>query len=149
MTMKRIMSLAAAAVLASNSLLAAAENATHVPGYTIHHNALTTDTLTPQVAKTYDIQRSKNRGLLNVSVIKEQEGTTGTPVKARIDASASNLTGQSRTIELREVIDGDAIYYLADFRVANQETLEFRLEVQPEGADTSYSAGFSQQFFTD
>jgi len=141
--------LIAAAALAATSLLAVAENSTHIPGYTIHHNAMTTDTLTPKVAKAYNIQRSKNRGMLNVSVIKEKEGTTGTPVKASINASASNLTGQSRVIELREVMDADAIYYLADFRVTNQETLTFKLEVQPEGADSSHSASFRRQFFTE
>jgi hypothetical protein len=149
MMMKRVLSLAAGVALSSMSLLVVAENATHVPGYTIHHNAMTTDTLSPQVAKAYNIQRSKNRGMLNVSVIKEKEGTTGTPVKARINASASNLTGQSRIIDLREVMDAGAIYYLADFRVTNQETLDFKLEVQPEGASTSYPASLRQQFFTE
>ena len=147
--MKRVLSFAAGVTLAGISLFAVAENATRIPGYTIHHNAMTTDTLTPKVAKAYNIQRSKNRGMLNVSVIKEQEGTTGTPVKAKINASASNLTGQTRVIELREVLDSGAVYYLADFRVANQETLNFKLEVQPEGAQTSYPASFSQQFFTE
>lgn len=147
--MKRALSLAAGAALAGMSVFAVAENATRVPGYTIHHNAMTTDTLSPQVAKAYNIQRSKNRGMLNVSVIKEKEGTTGTPVRARINASASNLTGQFRVIKLREVVDAGAIYYLGDFRVANQETLEFKLEVQPEGAATSYPAVLRQQFFTE
>ena len=146
---KRVLGIAAGVTLAGISLLAGAENATRVPGYTIHHNAMTTDILTPKVAKAYNIQRSKSRGMLNVSVIKEHEGTTGTPVKAQINATASNLTGQSRTIELREVLDAVAIYYLADFRVANQETLNFKLEVKPEGTQSSYSASFSQQFFTE
>ncbi len=147
--MKRVLSLAAGVTLAGMSLFAAAENATHIPGYTIHHNAMTTDTLSPQVAKAYNIQRSKNRGLLNVSVIKKQEGTTGTPVKARINASASNLTGQLRVIKLREVMEAGAIYYLGDFRVTNQETLDFKLEVQPDGESASYPAILRQQFFTE
>ena len=147
--MNRVLSLAAGLALTGMSVVALAENATQVPGYTIHHNAMTTDNLSPQVAKAYNIQRSKSRGLLNVSVIKEQPGTTGTPVKARVSATATNLSGQSRTIEMREVQDGDAIYYLADFRVTNEETLDFSLEVQPDGASKNYRASLRQQFFTE
>lgn len=145
--MKKLMSLIAGLTLCGASFGALAENATHVPGYTIHHNALTTDSLAPQVAKVYGIQRSKNRGMLNVSVLKDEKGTIGVPVKAKVQAMATNLNGQSREIDMREVMDGDAIYYIGDFRVSNQETLNFSLTVSLEsGGD--YEAKLSQQFFT-
>ena len=146
---KKTLGLAAGVVLAGVSFLALAQNATQIPGYTIHHNAMTTDMLTPQVAKAYNIQRSKNRGMLNVSVIKEQPGTTGVPVKAKVTATATNLTGQSRDIEMREVLDGDAVYYLADFRVTNQETLDFKLDVQPKGTSNHFQTNLRQQFLTE
>jgi hypothetical protein len=147
--MKRITSLVATLALLGLSQWAMGENATHVEGYTIHHNALTTDSLTPQVAKAYNIQRSKNRGLLTVSVLKDQPGTTGVPVKAQIKARATNLSSQLREIELREVDDGGAIYYIGDFRISNQETLNFQLEVTPSGTHHTYGATLSQQFFTE
>jgi len=46
-------------------------------------------------------------------------------------------------------MDAGAIYYLGDFRVSNQETLDIKLEVQPEGASTSYPAILRQRFFTE
>jgi hypothetical protein len=147
--MKKIISLIAGIALSSASGVSLAENTTQIPGYTIHHNALTTDSLPPQVAKTYNIQRSKNRGMLNVSVIKDEANTTGQPVKATVKASATNLTGQSRAINLREIREGEAIYYIGDFRVANQETLNFVLEVTPDGAKKAYKAKLSQQFYTN
>jgi len=87
--------------------------------------------------------------MINVSVIKESDGTTGTPVKADVTARATNLTGQSRDIDLREILDGDAIYYIGEMRVANQETINFQLEVQPQGASKTFQAKFSQTFYTD
>ena len=51
-----------------------AENSTRVDGFTIHHNAISADTLSPQIATTYGFQRSKYRGLLNVAVIREAAG---------------------------------------------------------------------------
>jgi hypothetical protein len=146
--MKRFVKFAAALALYGTTVLAIGENATHVPGYTIHHNALTTDILAPKVAKAYNIQRSKSRGMLNVSVIKDATENEGRPVRAKVTATATNLNGQIREIPLREVRDGDAIYYIGDFRVANEETLNFDLQVTPEGSSGTYSAKLSQQFFS-
>jgi hypothetical protein len=148
--MKKLLSLAAGVVLAGTATFAVAENATHASGYTIHHNAMTTDTLSPKVAKAYDIQRSKARGMLNVSVIKEKAGTTGQSVKAKVSAMASNLlTGHARLIDMREVTEGSATYYIGDFGVGHQETLNFELQVTPEGQSRPIAAKLSQQFFTD
>ena len=131
------------------AITAAAENSTRADGYTIHHNALPTATLTPEIAKSYNIVRSRYRGLLNVSVIKDQPGTTGTPVSARIEASAVNLAGQLRNLNLREIREGDAIYYLGEFPVSDGEVLRFSLLVTPAGESRPIQAKLSQQFFID
>jgi hypothetical protein len=131
------------------SIGVAAENSTRTGGYTIHHNAMTTDTLPAQVATAYRIQRSKRRALLNVSVIRDEPGTMGTPVYADIKAVARTLFGQLRPIELREVVEDRAIYYIADFPVAHRETLIFDFEVLPEGGRYPLRANMRQEFWTD
>ena len=83
--------------------LAWAENSTLVNGYTIHHNALTTDSLSPAVASAYRIQRSKGRGLVNISIMKNQKDRMGTPVSAKVMLSSRNLIGyffDSRTCQI-------------------------------------------------
>jgi len=126
-----------------------AENSTSSGGYTIHHNALKSDFLSPAIAKAYNIQRSKFRGLLNISVIQNQPGTTGTPVKARIELKVANLNGIPKEIELKQIIEDQAIYYIGDFPVVNREIINFNLEVIPEGKNQPISARFSQQFYID
>jgi hypothetical protein len=129
---------------------AVAENATSVPGYTIHHNALTTDTLSPEIARAYGIQRSKNRGMVSISVI--QGGRTivdGQPVAADIKVHSQNLTGQAKEIAVKEVKEGNAVYYIGDFRIHNEETLTFDLQVKPAGSDQVFAAQFRQQFYTE
>lgn len=132
--------------------LAAAEvpagTSTQVAGYTIHHNAVTTDMLDPQVARTYGLQRSTNRALLNVSVIKEVPGTTGQSTPAKVTTQARNLVGQTWEIPMREVKDGDAFYYIADFLVKNEDTLEFAIAVTPIGQTQPFRVKMTQQFFT-
>lgn len=125
-----------------------AENSTRIPGYTIHHNALTTDQLAPDVARSYGIQRSRNRGLLNVSVIKDVPGTTGTPVTAAVKATSRNLQGLIREIPMREVREEKAVYYLGEFPVEHGETLNFAIQFKPEGETINYAAELSQEFYT-
>ncbi len=131
------------------SLAASAENSTHTGGYTIHHNAITTDSLPVQVATAYGIQRSKSRALLNVSVIRDQQRGHGTPVHARIRAAARNLFGQIRSIEMREIVEDQAIYYIADFPVAHREVLIFDFEILPDGGRYPLRATMRQEFWTD
>lgn len=126
-----------------------AENSTRVDGYTIHHNIITTDFLSDDVARGYGIIRSKNRAMLNVSVIKDEEGTTGTPVSADIKANMTNIYGQQRGLNLREVHEADAIYYIGTFLVRNGETLNFHIDVKPEGESKYSPAAFSEEFFVD
>lgn len=130
-------------------LSALAENSTRTGGYTIHHNVITTDSLPVQVATAYGIQRSKSRALLNVSVIRDEPGTMGTPVHARIRAVAKTLFGQVRPIELREVVEDKAIYYIADFPVAHREMLRFEFEVLPADGRYPLRASMNQEFYTD
>ncbi len=135
--------------ISMTSLPALAENSTSIPGYTIHHNAVPSASLDPAIAKQYGIQRSKYRGFLNVSIIKTVPGTIGKSTPAVVLASATNLRGQLISVPMRQVQEGDAIYYIGEFRIADQETLNFNLQVQPQGETRFYDAKLSQQFFID
>ena len=143
--MKKLMTLLGAALLLL-PLWAQAENSTKIPGFTIHHNVISTDFLAPNIASAYRIIRSKNRGMLNISVIKDVAGTTGKPVMARVSARVVNLLGQSRHIQLREIREGEAIYYIGDFIIPDNNNLIFVLDVMPEGVKRAYTAKLEHQF---
>ena len=118
--------------------------------YVVHYNALNTNLIPPEVAKAYGIQRSPNRALLNVTVLKKVMDTPGTPVDAAVTASGTNLTGQRRDIEIREVKDqGGAIYYIGQIPVHNMETYNFNVEVALETEDEPLVVKFRQQFYTE
>lgn len=128
---------------------AIAENSTAVGGYVIHHNAFTTDTLSPQVASAYGIRRSKERAMLNISIIRGEPGKPGKAVAAKVTVTARNIIGQQRDIPLREIREGDAIYYIGDFPVSHREKLDFFLEATPNGEHQPLKARLSQEFYTD
>jgi hypothetical protein len=147
--MRNLLLTLTACTLLFTSLAVTAENRTAVGGYVIHHNALTTDTLSPQVANAYGILRSKERALLNISIIRGAPGKPGKPVAAQVKATARNIIGQQRDIPLREIREGKAIYYIGDFAVAHKEKLDFFLEVTPDGEHQPLKARLSQVFYTD
>ncbi|WP_457668399.1 DUF4426 domain-containing protein [Thiolapillus sp.] len=130
------------------SLPAFAENSTKADGYTIHHNAFLTSDLSPEMAKLYNIRRSPNRAMINISIIKDIPNTTGKPVEARVSVTAHNLRGQIRRIPLREIKEENAVYYIGEFLVENQESIDFTIEAQPAGDNKILHAALKQQFFT-
>jgi len=140
-----------ACLIALSSALvgASAEQSTSYGDYTVHYSAFTTDSLQPEVAKAYRIERSNKRGMVNVSVLRKLMGTTGQPVRAEVTVTATNLHGQTQKIPVRELNDGGAIYYIGEFPVSNEDTLKFRIDVTPEGQNEGLSAQFDQEFYTD
>jgi hypothetical protein len=118
--------------------------------YVVHYNALNTNLIPPQVAQSYNIKRSPNRALLNVTVLKKMMDTPGTPVKAGVSASGTNLTGQRRDIEIRQISDPEgAIYYIGELPVHNMETYNFLIEVSVVGEEEPMLVKFRQQFYTE
>jgi hypothetical protein len=117
--------------------------------YVVHFSAQSTDQLPPEVARAYNIVRSKNRAMLNVSIIREADNT---PVSGAVTVKTVNLTGQLKNVTMRKIEEpGDvaAIYYIGETPVANRETLIFDISVQPDGEESTSEVRFKRQFYTD
>jgi len=127
---------------------AVAEKSKNIGDFVVHYNALGTEFLTPETARAYGITRSGNRAMVTISVVKGNMGVTIQPVKAQISIRATNLNQQVKPMEVREIVDQGAIYYIADFKFADGETVDFDVEVVPEGGPRG-NIQFRQQFFVD
>ncbi len=112
----------------------------------IHYNALPTDELLPDVARAYRIERSKTRGLVTLSALKRNSVGALLPVAAKISIYAVNLNGQLANIDVREIKEGTAIYYLGEFRMAPPDTLKFTATVEVAG-EPRREIRFEQKFF--
>lgn len=117
--------------------------------HVVHFNAQSTTMLPPEVARAFGIRRGGNRAMLNVTVLRKGEADSGTPVTANVAVNTSNLLGQRKDVTMRELREGDAIYYIGELTVANEEIITFNIRVRPEGADTPHEFSFRQQFYTD
>ncbi len=132
------------------TISASAENVVESGKYEIHYSAFTTDVLTPPIANAYKITRSKNRALLNIAILeKGSDSELGKPIEAEVTAFAVNLTGQQKSISMRLQKEQDARYYIGVVPVANQETLDFTVMVQPAGQSEPIEVKFRQKFYTE
>ena len=124
----------------------AGETMKDIGDHVIHFSAQSTDQLPPEVARAYNIVRSKNRAMLNVSILRESDNV---PVPGDVTVKTVNLTGQLKNVTMRRIDEQDAIYYIGETPVANRETLIFDITVKPEGVATPSEVRFKRQFYTD
>lgn len=119
--------------------------------YVIHYNAVNTEILQPDVARANQIIRSKNRALLNISIRKsgDDKKLGDKAVPATVTATVTNLNGQLNSIDMQQVQEQDAIYYIGVFNINNEDTLNFKVKVDPENQGKSHEFEFKQQFFTN
>ena len=139
-----------ASVLILLSPAAYAEKSVTVGEYVIHYTTLNTSMLQPEIAKTYQVTRSKNRALLLISIRKvSADKKTDVPATAKeITAKSTNLVGQVTELALRKIDEKDAVYYVNDFAINNEASLKFNIKVMLDGHEAK-EIKFSQQFFVD
>lgn len=124
------------------------ENQKVFGNYTIHVNTLTTDQLPSEVAREYKIARSKSKAMLNVVITKNIDGADK-PVTGTVITVARNLASQIKDMEMREIIEQDAIYYIGVISVDNEENIIFDIEATPVNESEPFLMTYRQQFFTE
>ncbi|MCP4002005.1 MAG: DUF4426 domain-containing protein [Gammaproteobacteria bacterium] len=117
--------------------------------YMVRINAMTTTSLTPEVAKSYGIVRSANSGLVNLVILKKSSDTAmDIPITGDVEVSATNLTGQMKSVKLREIVEGESVYYLAQVSIDDRETVHFDFDIRPADSNKNLPVRFSYQFYT-
>ena len=124
----------------------AGESMKDIGDHIVHFSAQSTDELPPEIARAYNIVRSKNRAMLTVSVVRESDNAS---VPANVAVKTVNLTGQLKNVVIREIEEQDAVYYIGETAVANRETLIFDITVTPEGVTVPSEVRFKREFYTD
>jgi len=107
---------------------------------TVHYSAFTSSMLQPDIAAATGLTRSKNQGVLNVAVLKASK-----PAMAVVSGTVQDLTGRSNPLSFRQITDRGAVYYIAQFKIEQAETLTFDLNVETGGV--SHKLSFNQEVF--
>ena len=107
---------------------------------TVHYNTFNSTYLTPDIAKSAELVRSKNQGVINISVLKE-----GKPLMAQVSGSVKDLTSQTVPLKFKQITEQGAIYYIAQYPVEQQEVRTFDIKVQT--GDKTNTISFQQELF--
>ena len=130
----------------ATSLPASAEQFKDINNLEVHYSSFPSTFLTPEVASTYKIQRSRYSAVINVTVLdKDQQGKPA--VTAVLNGQAKNLLGTVKNLSFREIREGNAIYYIAEIKHANEERFNFSIDVSHNG--TRGNIKFDQTFYVD
>ena len=117
----------------------AGESYADIGDHVVHFSALSTDQIPPEVARAYNIVRSKNRAMLNVSVLREADDQS---VPATVDVKTTNLTQQLKNVKMRRIEEQDAIDVLAGLKRLNISIVE---GIEPEQLDRQQLYYFRRQ----
>ncbi len=109
----------------------------------VHYNIFNSTFLQPDTAKAVGLNRSKNQAILNVSMVKQGKGQKGS-----VTGNFKNLLSQIETLTFKEIDEGDAVYYLAQFAITGQEILRFEIQVTDSEGKT-HLLKFNQEVFPD
>ncbi len=109
--------------------LANAEQKKTLGKWDVHYIAVESTFFTPEIAKAYGITRSKNSVLVNISVLNREDKQAQ---KVKMTGTARNLLGSTTELEFREIIEGQAIYYIAELHFDDQEHYRFDIQLQQQ-----------------
>lgn len=123
--------------------------------YEVLYTVIPSTTLLPEMAEQYRIVRASDQALVNISVRRHLPDGSDVAQAATLKGIYSNLI-QPRDLEFREVREHGAIYYLAQLRFTDRETLRFDIKVDPVLAEgetaavgTPFSVTFTRKFYVD
>ncbi|WP_107330250.1 DUF4426 domain-containing protein [Metapseudomonas otitidis] len=125
------------------SLPAVAERKQTFGELDVHYSAFNSGFLQPDIAAAAGLVRSKTQGVVNIAVLK-----AGKPSTAQVSGQVKDLLGKVTSLAFRQVSEGGAIYYLAQFPFTQREMLNFSLTVQ-QGDGAPHTFTFDQEFFPD
>jgi hypothetical protein len=136
------------------STIARAEKKEVFPGpdgseYEVHYIGFASTFIDEEVAKQYKIVRSRSLGLVNISIIKIDKDGKRKAVGGAVQAEMINDIRQSKFLSFQQIVEGDAIYYLAQLQYREGELLTFDVTVYPEGGTQPLKLRFTQHFYND
>ena len=109
----------------------------------IFYSAFDSSFLTPEVAVANNFVRGKDRGLVNIAVVK----TLGQGIPATVTGQVQNIFQQTQKLEFVAIKEKSTIYYLAPFEFENEDLLTFKINVTAEDSEIPYDFKFQKKMY--
>lgn len=125
--MKRYFSIVTFIFFTLCSFSSQAEQKQQLGDWDVHYILMPTTMLDAEVAKNYQLSRSRNYQLLNISVLhsKNQQAQ-----QVELSGTATNLAGQRQQLNFKPVKEGNALYYLAGVEARSEQKMTIELTIR-------------------
>lgn len=100
--------------------------------------------LTPEAAQGFNVAPAPDRAVLTITLLKKNRAGQAEAVPGQVYAGAIDQNNHLFSIPIREVKDGDSVYYLGEFRVNTPNTMRFLVNANVLGKPLK--AEFSRVF---
>ncbi len=117
--------------------------------YRVHWSVLPSTFIAPEVAQANNLQRSKGIGVINISIMKENEDGTLAPVSGQVEGKVTNDIQQVRFLGFRRIQEGDAVYFIAEYQYSSGELMTFNITARPTGEQRDLPVRFAHTLFSD
>ncbi|MDZ7870076.1 MAG: DUF4426 domain-containing protein [Rheinheimera sp.] len=104
-----------------------AEQKQQLGKWDVHYMLMPTTMLDAEVAKNYQLSRSRNYQLLNISVLNTADQQAQA---VDLNGTATNLAGQSQQLSFKPVKEGAALYYLAGVEARSEQKITIELSIR-------------------
>ncbi len=122
--------------------IGSAEQMKRFGDFEVHYVVVPSLFLQAEIAQRHGLRRGPGLSVVNVSVLDAD----GKGAVCDIQGVAKNLIEQITALEFLQVREGDAVYYLAELRHADQAVLRFSLDIRPDGAQP-FNLAFQQRLY--
>lgn len=126
------------------STQAHAEQMQQLGSWDVHYILMPTTMLETDIAKQYQLPRSRNYQFLNISVLDHD---TQKAQAVEISGEAVNLAGQQQTLTFREISEGDARYYITGVEARSEQKM--RVTVRVRQGNTEQVLKFEQDVYPE
>ncbi|PSF12322.1 DUF4426 domain-containing protein [Marinobacter fuscus] len=141
------LTLAALVALALPALASAGEK--DFGDYRVHWSVFPSTFLTPEVAKANNLQRSKGIGVVNISIMTDDEHGQIQPVSGQVEGQVANDIQQINFLAFRRIQEGDAVYFIAQYQYQSGELMTFNIKARPSGHGEDLAVRFAHSLFND
>ncbi len=117
--------------------------------YKVLWSVLPSTFLAPEVAKANNLQRSKGIGIVNISIMQENEDGTMSPVSGQVEGKVSNDIQQVRFLAFRRIQEGDSVYFIAEYQYSSGELMTFNVTARAAGYQQDLAVRFAHTLFSD
>ncbi len=115
----------------------------------MHWNVFPSTFLTAEVAEANQLHRSKSIGIVNISIMKENDDGTLSPVSGQLEGKLTNDIQQVKFLAFRRIQEGKSVYFIAEYQYTPGELITFNITARPVGHDQDLPVRFAHTLFND